>query len=432
MSISEKELERKLKKAFENTTPNVLDRALDTCRDLPVYPNKRSNARRAWYYLAAAAVAVLLLTVGAIIGAVVHKAPDNKVFATVSIDVNPSLEIKINKEELVLEVIPLNDDAKKVIGDMDFKGASMELTVNALIGSMYRLSYLDEEHRAILVSLDNDDAEKAAYLLDELTAQISSLTEANNGRVIPNTYESTASLKEIAERYNVPESKASLIARLLAFDPSWEDQPLGFMSIEYLSLLVDSAEAGMYSTDFLFEPTDGQLSLQEAFERALGHAEFGYIEIIKAEYNGGCWLITSAASASGEPDVRIKTAVCGGTPIYFIEFGTLKYDYYITIDGAPLGGAAVAAATPRTGQNPILQENITFIDEPPYPIPIGPDAAARAAVRYADIGEGELSFPVSVELITDIDSFVYVVSLTNAGTDLLFFIDAIQGSIVNR
>ncbi len=432
MRMTEKELENRLKKAMENTTPDVLDRAKSSCRDLSVVPRKALNAKRTWRYIAAAAAAMFLLAIGTVIGIFINKAPDNKVFATVSIDVNPSLEIKINKEEKVLDVIPLNDDAKKVIGDMDFSGVSMELTVNALIGSMYRLGYLDDEHRTVLVSLDNEDAAKAAYLLDELTAQISSLTEANNGRVIPNTYESTASLKEIAERYNVPESKASLIARLLAFDPSWEDQPLGFMSIEYLSLLVDSAEAGMYSTDFLFEPTDGQLSLQEAFERALGHAEFGYIEIIKAEYNGGCWLITSAASASGEPDVRIKTAVCGGTPIYFIEFGTLKYDYYITIDGAPLGGAAVAAATPRTGQNPILQENTDFIDEPPYPIPVGPDAASRAAVRYADIGEGELSFPVSVELITEQENGFYIVKLSNSGTDLMLFIDAARRSIINR
>jgi hypothetical protein len=432
MRMTEKELENRLKKAIEKTTPDVLDRAKSSCRNLSVAPRKALNTKRTWRYIAAAAAAVFLLAIGTVMGTFINKAPDNKVFATVSIDVNPSLEIKINKEEKVLSVIPLNDDAKKVVGDMDFSGVSMELTVNALIGSMYRLGYLDDEHRTVLVSLDNEDAAKAAYLLDELTAQISSLTEANNGRVIPNTYESTASLKEIAERYNVPESKASLIARLLAFDPSWEDQPLGFMSIEYLSLLVDSAEAGMYSTDFLFEPTDGQLSLQEAFERALGHAEFGYIEIIKAEYNGGCWLITSAASASGEPDVRIKTAVCGGTPIYFIEFGTLKYDYYITIDGAPLGGAAVAAATPRTGQNPILQENTDFIDEPPYPIPVGPDAASRAAVRYADIGEGELSFPVSVELITEQENGFYIVKLSNSGTDLMLFIDAARRSIINR
>lgn len=432
MTVTEKELEAKLKKAIENTTPDVLERAKNSCRNLSTAPQKALNAKRAWRYIAAAAAAVLLFAIGMVIGTVIHNAPDNKVFATVSIDVNPSLEIKINKEEKVLDIIPLNDDAKKVIGEMDFSGASMELTVNALIGSMYRLGYLNDEHRTVLVSLDNEDAARAAYLLDQLTAQISSLTEANNGRVIANTYESTANLREIAARYRVPESKASLIAKLLACDPSWEDQPLGFMSIEYLSMLVDSAEAGQYSTDFLFEPTDGQLSMQEAFERALGHAEFGYIEIIKAEHNGDCWLITSAASASGEPDVRIKTVICSSRPIYFVEFSTIKNYYYITIDGAPLGGAAVTEVSSSTGQNPILEENITFIDEPPYSIPVGPDAAARAAVRYADIGEGELSFPVSVQLITEQENIFYVVRISNTGTDLILFVDAERGSVVNR
>ena len=57
MSISEKELERKLKKAFENTTPNVLDRAKSTCRDLPAAPEKALNTKRIWRYIAAAAAA---------------------------------------------------------------------------------------------------------------------------------------------------------------------------------------------------------------------------------------------------------------------------------------------------------------------------------------------------------------------------------------
>ena len=122
MRMTDKELESKLKKAIENTTPDVLERAKNSCRDLPAAPEKTLNTKRVWRYIAAAAAAVLLLAIGAVIGTVIRNAPDNKVFATVSIDVNPSLEIKIIKEETVLGVIPLNDDAKKVIGDMDFMG----------------------------------------------------------------------------------------------------------------------------------------------------------------------------------------------------------------------------------------------------------------------------------------------------------------------
>lgn len=357
MSITEKELESKLKKAIENTTPNVLDRAKSTCRNLPTAPQKALNTKRALRYFADVAAVVLLLAIGAVIGTVIHNAPDNKVFATVSIDVNPSLEIKINKDETVLDVIPLNDDAKKVIGEMDFSGASMELTVNALIGSMYRLGYLNDEHRTVLVSLDNEDAARAAYLLDQLTAQISSLTEANNGRVIANTYESTADLKEIAERYNVPESKASLIARLLAADPSWEDMRLGLFSIETLTRLIASAEAGTLVSSEFDAPAEGEFTMEEAFIQALALAgvyeETPFLDC-RFEYDGKGWRVYSANAAIPDaPIARIKTTVENGSLTYYIQFSTDNCDYLIEMPAEPVSGSSVASSDPRTGDNPI-------------------------------------------------------------------------------
>ena len=357
MSMTERELESKLKKAIENTTPNVLERLKNSCRKLPAAPEKALNTKRAWRYIAAAAAGVLLIAIGTVIGTVIHNAPDNKVFATVSIDVNPSLEIKINKEETVLSVIPLNDDAKKVIGEMDFSGASMELTVNALIGSMYRLGYLDDEHRTVLVSLDNDDAAKAAYLLDQLTAQISSLTEANNGRVIANTYESTADLKEIAARYRVPESKASLIARLLAADPSWAEMRLGLFNIETLSRLIASAEAGTLVSSEFDAPGEGEIAMDEAFIQALAFAgaadETPFLDC-RFEYDGEGWPVYSANAAMPDaPIARIKTAVENGRLSYFVQFSTDNDDYLIEMPADRVSGSAVAASSPATGENRI-------------------------------------------------------------------------------
>lgn len=357
MRMTKKELESKLKKAIENTTPDVLDRAKSSCRNLSVAPRKALNAKRTWRYIAAAAAAMFLLAIGTVIGTFINKAPDNKVFATVSIDVNPSLEIKINKEEKVLSVIPLNDDAKKVVGDMDFEGATMELTVNALIGSMYRLGYLDDEHRTVLVSLDNEDAAKAAYLLDQLTSQISSLTEANNGRVIAQTYESTADLRMIAERYKVPESKASLIARLLAADPSWEDMRLGLFSIETLTWLIASAEEGTLISSEFDAPVEGDLPMDEAFIQALALAgvydETPYLDC-RFEYDVTGWLVYSANAAIPDaPIARIKTAVENGNLTYFIQFSTDNCDYLIEMPADHVSGSSVASSDPRTGDNPI-------------------------------------------------------------------------------
>ncbi len=362
MRMTEKELESKLKKAIESTTPNVLDRAKSSCRDLPTAPQKALNTKRALRYFAAAAAVVLLFAIGMVIGTVIHNAPDNKVFATVSIDVNPSLEIKINKEEMVLDVIPLNDDAKKVIGDMDFNGASMELTVNALIGSMYRLGYLDAEHRTVLVSLDNEDAARAAYLLDQLTAQISSLTEANNGRVIANTYESTADLRMIAKKYNVPESKASLIARLLAADPSWADMRLGLFSIETLTRLIASAEAGTLVSSEFDAPAEGEFTMEEAFIQALALAgvyeETPFLDC-RFEYDVKGWRVYSAnATMPDAPIARIKTAVKNGDLTYFIQFSTDRCDYLIEMPAGHEGSMSVSESSPRTGDNPIPAGNV--------------------------------------------------------------------------
>ena len=357
MSMTEKELESKLKKAIKNTTPDVLERAKSSCRDLPDTPGKTLNTKRTWRYFAAAAAAVLLIAIGIVIGTVIHNAPDNKVFATVSIDVNPSLEIKINKEETVLSVIPLNDDAKKVIGDMNFKGATMELTVNALIGSMYRLGYLNDEHRTVLVSLDNEDAARAAYLLDQLTVQISSLTETNNGKVIANTYESTVDLRKIAERYGVPESKASIIARLLAADPSWEDMRLGLFSIETLTRLIASAEEGTLVSSEFDAPVEGDLPMDEAFIQALAltgvYDETPYLDC-RFEYDVTGWLVYSAEAALPEaPIARIKTAVEDGRLTYYIQFSTYDCDFLIEMPADRISGSSVASSDPRTGDNPI-------------------------------------------------------------------------------
>ena len=87
--------------------------------------------------------------------------------ATVSLDVNPSVEIQVNRKDQVLEVTPLNEDGKRVIGDMDFSGSDLDVTVNALIGSMLQNGYLSELANSLPVSYTHLDVYKrqAVYLL---------------------------------------------------------------------------------------------------------------------------------------------------------------------------------------------------------------------------------------------------------------------------
>ena len=45
------------------------------------------------------------------------------------------------------ELIPLNEDGRTIVGDMDFSGSSLDVAVNAIIGSMLQNGYLNVEAR---------------------------------------------------------------------------------------------------------------------------------------------------------------------------------------------------------------------------------------------------------------------------------------------
>ena len=75
------------------------------------------------------------------------------VASVVSLDVNPSIELKVSKSEKVLVCTPLNEDAKAILADMgdgaDLKGAKLDVAVNAIVGSLVRNGYLDSISSAL-------------------------------------------------------------------------------------------------------------------------------------------------------------------------------------------------------------------------------------------------------------------------------------------
>ena len=42
---------------------------------------------------------------------------NNRVISTIVLDINPSIKISLNKDEKVLKVLSLNEDAKKIVTD---------------------------------------------------------------------------------------------------------------------------------------------------------------------------------------------------------------------------------------------------------------------------------------------------------------------------
>ena len=134
--MTDREIELKFKKAVEVHTPDVLDNILTNCgaqEGKVIYMKEKTN----WTKYASIAAAFVLVAGLGIFGlsrqsntppagetnpnpnVATQPNTDTIVASTVLFDINPSIELQVNAEKKVLAVHALNDDAKKVLNEME-------------------------------------------------------------------------------------------------------------------------------------------------------------------------------------------------------------------------------------------------------------------------------------------------------------------------
>ena len=236
--MNNKDIELNIQNAFDKITPNQLDSILAKCKkknNTRIIMEEEKTVQYNWVpKLALAAMTIMLMVGGFFVANNIIKT-NNALAATISLDVNPSIEININKDEKVLSVKALNADAEKVLDGMDFKGSDLKVTINALIGSLVRNGYINELTNSILISVNDSDVDLAKKLEDELMAEISSLIK--QGSVLAQMVNADEDVKKIAQDYGITLGKAQLIKELADKATIYTYEDLAGLSINELNLL---------------------------------------------------------------------------------------------------------------------------------------------------------------------------------------------------
>ena len=289
MALDKKKIEQRLCRAVREETPNLLPQILSarnmekgTVIDMTqaLQNQKKKHTVRNW---AIAAAAALVLAVGGFAGYQYQFAVDT----AVSIDVNPSIELEVNRQEKVLRATPLNDDAQTILDGMKLEGVNLKTAVNAVIGSMVQNGYFTDEVNSILLSVDNDDEAKRVALQEELTQGVNeSLQQLSvNGTVFAQSLNSSAELKALAEQYGISEGKAYWVQMLTAADSTLSADVLAKLSINDLALL---AEARNLKYDYVGTANDtAYIGLEKAKEIAIAKAGGGDVVSIELDVDDG-------------------------------------------------------------------------------------------------------------------------------------------------
>lgn len=273
--MNNKALEEKIKQAFENSTPNVIDLVLSECKTQKGSVNlmtqtKRKKSFKKWIISSAA---VFVFIVAGIAGIFAYNT-NYSVASTVSLDVNPSIEIKVNQKQKVLDVLAHNSDGKKVLGDMKLSGNDLDIAVNAIIGSMLKNGYISELSNSILLSVDGNSI-NSEKLQEELSDRIKALlnTSGVGGCVLSQIVKPNKELKSLADSYGITLGKAKLINKIITSNTAYSFESLVPLSINELNLISKPLKNNLSDITLLGTASDkAYIGEAAAKKTALGHS----------------------------------------------------------------------------------------------------------------------------------------------------------------
>ena len=483
--MNNREVERKLADAIAKTAPNDINGVLSRISDekgtvLEVMKTKNNTKR----YLKGAIAACLALAIMSGGGAYYTRACT--VSTVVSLDVNPSIELKINSLEKVISCSALNDEAKDVLAEMDggkdLKGTDIDVAVNALIGALVRHGYLDSISSAILVSVEDKDSERAAKLRQSVTETVDSVLSANSSAasVLSQTVSKDKKLDELAKKNNISGGKAALVEKVREINPSLEFEALSALSVEELKDLRETGAPALpigkdkaleiamaasgFSADEVYTETDSDLDENPAhYDVEIKHngTEYEYKidaytgEILETKEEADDDYTHRAETKEQNPPIEAKLSTESGSEISLDKAKEVALSYAgVTVEQAVVRKAKlnhddgrveyelefivgnteyeydIDAATGAVISSSVETKNIEASQKSSGG-DIGEEKARTIALNHAGVGAGD-AYELEAELDHDDGVTVYEIEFKSGNMEYEYKIDAYTGAILEH
>lgn len=270
--MTDREIELKLKKAVESCTPDVLEQVMAGCGEqnskiIPMQKRHRSFQK----FVAIAAVCAIFIG-GGVFG--LFQMMSERVASIVAFEVNPSIELKINQKEEIVEAIALNADAEQILQGMKLKGTDIHTATNAIIGSLLKNGYIDELANSILVSVEDKDSVRGDKLQAELASDIEAiLTAMSVNASVLSQYVDGANVDKVSKEYEISHGKTALINHILEANGTYQFEELAALSVNELNLILSNSKNNVTGVQTTGHASDGAyIGAKRAKEVALKHA----------------------------------------------------------------------------------------------------------------------------------------------------------------
>lgn len=397
---NDKSIETKLRSAVSHAVPDALDDILSACdheKGKVIYmEKKRTSPLRSF---AAIAAVLVLIVAGVFAMKTFGGSSADALAAVVSLDVNPSIELNVDKDENVLSAKGLNADGKTVLGDMQLKGSKLDVAVNAIIGSMLQNGYLDDMANSILLSVSGVDGYNAETLRSKLASDVNK--QLKDCAVLSQDVSGADSeTVKLAEKYDISVGKAALIRQIVSADARHSFEELAPLSINELNLLADGKSLGTIDSTGNAS-SKAYIGRDAALEAALKHASL---------------------SKNDVRNIDIELDYEYGSMVYEVEFEvgtTTEYEYDINAATGEIvwyekdsGGNIEQGGSAAEGKDSV-----------------GKDKAVQTALKHAGLTSSQVT-QLEAKLDRDGGKLVYEIEFRSGNYEYEYEIDASSGSII--
>ncbi len=348
----------------------------------------------------------------------------NRSDAVIALDVNPSIEIEINRKEEIKEVRALNEDARTVLGDMDLEDVDLEVGVNAIIGSMLKKGYLSTDKNSILISIDSKNQEKATALKERLSKEINTLLGGQkiSASVITQNFEKNEETNQQATQNNISPAKATLISKIVAtslLDANgvpYTYETLAELNVNELKLILESRNTEVEGIQSAGNASTTQYKTrEEALEIALTKANVAQNEIIYPK-----------VELDYDDDIRAM--------VYDVEFhyNNLKYEYEINAQTGEILQQEIEPCDDKHYQLPTPPVTTPVVpEETPAETEISREKALEIAHKDAGVSKDQVHRP-EIEVDYEKGNKVYEIEFKASGLEYEYTLNATTGAILEK
>lgn len=140
--------------------------------------------------------------------------------ASINIEINPALELTINRFDRVLDAYAYNEDGEKLLAGMNLKNQKCDAVIEELVASLAQKGYLKTPESLLSVTFESKNAKMEQTLLTELTKTAQEAMSAHHCQNQVEVFAVSSQVMGNAQNHHISPAKYIAITELQKMDAS--------------------------------------------------------------------------------------------------------------------------------------------------------------------------------------------------------------------